>query len=199
MNRPAAHRPAGEASPDALGAEDKTRPLGERAEPHAVQPDQALGHGPRGRAACGERKEELRQLQPVLAPRAAPTEAMQQPDRSPARRGPRLPLAKLREWSPDISMRSNTPSSAVPRYVAPCRAGPRRLHRPPAAGPAPGATPGTAGTSALTGERAAGGVASDGWSSPHGEGKAWVSVGAASRTPGTLTQSLSQALLNCSL
>lgn len=79
----ATHRPAGKASPDALGAEDEARPLGEGAEAHAVEPDHPLGHGPGGRAAWGER----RPSEP------APAEAIRQP----ARRGRPLPLPRLRE------------------------------------------------------------------------------------------------------
>lgn len=39
-------------SPDSLGLQDEARPLGERAEPHAIDADQALGDRPWGRASC---------------------------------------------------------------------------------------------------------------------------------------------------
>lgn len=54
-------RPAPSSSPNSLGLQDQERPLGERAEPHAVDANQALGDLPRGRASCREKR---RRLQP---------------------------------------------------------------------------------------------------------------------------------------
>lgn len=119
----ATHRPAGKASPDAFGSEDEARPLGKGAEPHAVEPDHPLRHGPRGRAAWGER----RPSEPALASRPAPAEARRQP----ARRRRRLPLPRLREWSPAIAMRCYLTRSVRLRCC-------RQLPPPPPAPPAGG-------------------------------------------------------------
>lgn len=44
--------PSSRTSPDPLGLQDQECPLGEWAEPHAVETDEALGDRPRGRASC---------------------------------------------------------------------------------------------------------------------------------------------------
>ena len=51
--------PLPRSSPDTLGRQDQASPLGIRAEPHAVDTDQALGDGPRGGASCGEKRTRL--------------------------------------------------------------------------------------------------------------------------------------------
>lgn len=117
---------------------------------------------------------------------------------------PAAPLpagARAYPW-PSCESGRRTSRCAPMRRAPPCRvmllraapgpaAGPAHPLLAPPTGPARGATPGTAGTSALSGERAGGGAASDGWSPRRGESLGF----GGSSTPGTLTQ----ALLNCSL
>lgn len=81
---------------DALGLQDQERPLGERAEPHAVDANQALGDRPRGRATCGRRNGgDSQSGGGATAPAARPAEAgIPQIALAPRRAG----LAQAHPW-----------------------------------------------------------------------------------------------------
>lgn len=104
LPQPAA--PAG-FSPDSLGLQDEARPLGERAEPHAIDADQALGDRPWGRAPCRGQAEAVTRLgklpgppaprrpwgptHPLLVETLRESSAPDQPHQDPHRGSPRSP------------------------------------------------------------------------------------------------------------
>lgn len=93
-------------SPDALGLQDEARPLGERAEPHAIDADQALGDRPWGRASCRGQADAVTPWRAAGTPsprlpwgpthppswrRSSGGSAPDQPHRDPHRGSPRSP------------------------------------------------------------------------------------------------------------
>lgn len=114
-------RPLPGSSPNSLGLQDQERPLGERAEPHAVDADQALGDRPRGRASCGGDEAV------VTAPRAAGTPILPPPPGQAAERSRALrPRPDPRVWgTPRVAPEQphRTRGKGWPRFPPPPAAG----------------------------------------------------------------------------